>query len=112
MELQNQIITSELQVLRESAEMSRRTLRGSNGDVGIVGRLVNLELRFSKIESYVEKQMQSGSSDIDSKLAEAVDEDHVVRWSTIREKTLWPIVIIILLGVLWLLGNHGILPQP
>jgi len=115
--------------LEETGEESRRALRGSNGDVGLVGTVNNLISRVREIERSVDeltkqvmeqgKLVKTHGAHADSSrtqkeeiieiVKEATSEDHVVRWSTVRDKTLWPLILIAILGLAFLLGQQGLI---
>jgi hypothetical protein len=129
MDLKFKMIDSELASVKEITEMSRRTLRGNNGNVGLVGTVDSLISRVSsneaafcdmseKISILIEKikedeimkRNSGGSKDVTDLIKEAVDDDHVVRWSTIRDKTLWPIIMLLILGLLALMSRGKLFP--
>lgn len=89
----------EISELGEKVAELDRTIRGSNGNQGIVTELAVLQ---SKVDTHVSEpsHKDAQSKGVDStELADAIDPKYV-QWSWLRDKALMPIVIAFLVWFL------------
>lgn len=107
-------IEMKLDQIQLGVDSNDRAIRGKNGDIGLVGQVSKLKDAISSHEDQIQRLSVKLDSvytmlqkyehfDFKDAIKEATDEDHVVRWSVIREKTFWPLVFIVLIGLLYLL---------